>query len=222
MYLKFITSHLAHFLQILLLESCHKSGELVRITPSLHTACIPEVLTAVHKAESGSAADKPTVNASLEMDVWSYGCILFQVFTGRKLFSGPSSAMIEIIQNSETFRVPPEELGDVIAKYVDFSAAFRGTFFHSMSDTLSKILFAYLLVTASSCATYFCECLVTGVLLSVLSSCASPLLAHRVPRRYCDQLTQLPKGDHWSLSGSQERMGAQEWEIALEVKVDSA
>jgi serine/threonine protein kinase len=50
------------------------------------------------------------------MDVWSYGCILYQVFTGRKLFSGPSSAMIEVIQNAEMFRVPPEELGDVIAK----------------------------------------------------------------------------------------------------------
>ncbi len=104
----------------------------MRITPSLHTACIPEVLSAVHKAESSAAADKPTVNASLEMDVWSYGCILFQVFTGRKLFSGPSSAMIELIQKSETFRVPPEELGDVIAKYdfaifghVAFSCSFR-------------------------------------------------------------------------------------------------
>jgi serine/threonine protein kinase len=104
------------FPQILLLESCHKSGELVRITPSLHTACIPEVLSAIHKAEASSSVDRPTVNASLEMDVWSYGCILYQVFTGRKLFSGPSSAMIEVIQNAETFRVPPEELGDVIAK----------------------------------------------------------------------------------------------------------
>jgi hypothetical protein len=112
-----------------LLESCHKSGELVRITPSLHTACIPEVLSAIHKAESATALDKPTVNASLEMDVWSYGCILFQVFTGRKLFSGPSSAMIEIIQNSETFRVPPEELGDVIAKYT-FVVTFHGAFSH--------------------------------------------------------------------------------------------
>lgn len=39
-------------------------------------------------------------------------------------------------------------------------------------------------------------------------------------RRYCDQLTQLPKSEEWSLSGSQERMGAQEWEVALEQKVD--
>ena len=57
------------------------------------------------------------------MDVWSYGCILYQVFTGRKLFSGPSSAMIEIIEKSETFRVPPEELGDVIAKCLLHAAA---------------------------------------------------------------------------------------------------
>lgn len=74
------------------------------------------MLSAIHKAEAVSSVDKPTVNASLEMDVWSYGCILYQVFTGCKLFSGPSSAMIEIIEKSETFRVPPEELGDVIAK----------------------------------------------------------------------------------------------------------
>ena len=99
------------------MESCHKSGELVRITPALHSACIPEVLSAIHKAETISAVDKPTVNASLEMDVWSYGCILYQIFTGRKLFDGPGSAMIEVIDKSETFRVPPEELGDVIAKY---------------------------------------------------------------------------------------------------------
>ena len=51
------------------------------------------------------------------MDVWSYGCILYQIFTGRKLFNGPGSAMIEVIDKGETFRVPPEELGDVIAKY---------------------------------------------------------------------------------------------------------
>jgi serine/threonine protein kinase len=98
------------------MESCHKSGELVRITPALHSACIPEVLSAIHKAEAISAVDKPTVNASLEMDVWSYGCILYQIFTGRKLFDGPGSAMIEVIDKGETFRVPPEELGDVIAK----------------------------------------------------------------------------------------------------------
>ena len=117
-------------MQILLLESCHKSGELVRVTPSLHTACIPEVLSAIHKADALSSADKPTVNASLEMDVWSYGCILYQVFTGRKLFSGPSSAMIEIIEKSETFRVPPEELGDVIAKYSPHAAAQHCAFSH--------------------------------------------------------------------------------------------
>jgi serine/threonine protein kinase len=121
-------------LQILLLESCHKSGELVRITPSLHSACIPEVLSAIQKADTASAVDKPTVNASLEMDVWSYGCILYQVFTGRKLFSGPSSAMIELIQNSETFRVPPEELGDVIAKYYFFVA------FHIASSQNSRYI----------------------------------------------------------------------------------
>ncbi len=130
-----MNSRLTEYPQILLLESCHKSGELVRITPSLHTACIPEVLSAIHKAESATSIDKPTVNASLEMDVWSYGCILFQVFTGRKLFSGPSSAMIEIIEKSETFRVPPEELGDVIAKY-DFVV----TFLHSAFSQLLRYI----------------------------------------------------------------------------------
>jgi hypothetical protein len=39
-------------------------------------------------------------------------------------------------------------------------------------------------------------------------------------RRYCDQLTQLPKSEEWSLNGSQERMGAQEWEVALQQKID--
>jgi hypothetical protein len=39
--------------------------------------------------------------------------------------------------------------------------------------------------------------------------------------RYCDQLTQLPKSEEWSATGSLERMGAQEWESALDVKIDS-
>lgn len=39
--------------------------------------------------------------------------------------------------------------------------------------------------------------------------------------RYCDQLTQLPKSEEWGAGGSLERMGALEWESALDTKIES-